>query len=196
MLASRQKVIETFRQIKDAAFDTVAPEKEREELTAEVNLIAGKIQDGIYQNAHVALNQTDYEKTYETLSARYEMSKARFDEVIAAIHDKASCCQQIKYYLEFLEKQKEPLEKYDVRFWHGMVDHITVYAKDNIHFTMKDGMESRHKLKQHYPSESSTLRGSYFISGCEDAFSTSFLQHFLYFSPLPQRHLSLDWTFL
>jgi site-specific DNA recombinase len=141
VLASRQKVIETFRQIKDATFDTTALEREKDELTAEVNLIAGQIQDGIYQNAHVAQNQAEYEKTYEALSARYEKAKARLDEVTATIHDKNSRCQRIEYYLELLEKQKEPLEKYDARFWHGMVDHVTVYAKDDIRFTMKDGME-------------------------------------------------------
>ena len=61
----------------------------------------------------------------------------------AAIHDKSPRCQQIEHYLELLEKQKEPIQKYDALLWHGMVGHLTVYAKDDLRFTMKDGTEVR-----------------------------------------------------
>ena len=44
-------LIETFRLIRDTAFDTSELEKERDGLTEELNVVAGLIQDGIYQNA-------------------------------------------------------------------------------------------------------------------------------------------------
>lgn len=141
VISGRQRVLDAFRVIKDSTFNTAPLEKEQDELTAEVNLIAGQIQDGIYKNAHVAQNQAEYGKTYEALTTRYEKVKTRLDEVTTAIHDKTSRCQQIEYYLELLEKQKEPITKYDAQLWHGMVDHVTVYAKDDIRFTMKDGTE-------------------------------------------------------
>ena len=89
-LADKESVIETFRLIRDSAFDTSALEQERAELTDELNIVAGLIQDGIYQNAHVAQNQADYTKEYETLTARYEKAKSRLDAVEAEIHDKNS----------------------------------------------------------------------------------------------------------
>jgi len=59
-LADKDTIIETFRLIRDTAFDTSEFEKERDRLTEELNVVAGLIQDGIYQNAHVAQNQDDY----------------------------------------------------------------------------------------------------------------------------------------
>ena len=141
VLSNRKSVIETFRTIKDTTFDTSALEKEQDNLTLEINLVAGQIQDGIYKNAHVAQDQAEYEKSYEALTARYEKAKARLDEVTAAIHDKRSRCQSIGYYLALLEQQDEPIQKYEARLWHGMVDHVTVFSKHDIRFTMKDGTE-------------------------------------------------------
>ena len=141
--ADKDMVIGTFRLIRDSVFDTSALEQERMELTDKLNIIAGLIQDGIYQNAHLAQNQTDYNREYETLTARYEKAKSRLDEVEIAIHDKNSRRKSIEHYLEILEERKEVIIKYDVHLWHGMVEFVTVYSKDDIRFTMKDGTEIR-----------------------------------------------------
>lgn len=89
----------------------------------------------------MAQNQADYNKEYETLSARYEKAKSRLDEVEKEIHDKRSRHKSIEHYLEILEERKEPITDYDAILWHGMVDYVTVYTKDDIRFTMKDGTE-------------------------------------------------------
>lgn len=62
VLSNRRSVIETFRTIKHTAFDISALEKEQDDLTIEINLVAGQIQDGIYKNAHVSRDQAEYEK--------------------------------------------------------------------------------------------------------------------------------------
>lgn len=142
-LADKNTVIDTFRIIKETVFDTSALEQEQTELTDELNIVAGLIQDDIYQNAHVAQNQADYNKEYETLSARYEKAKSRLDEVEKEIHDKRSRHKSIEHYLAILEERKEPITDYDAFLWHGMVEYVTVYTKDDLRFTMKDGTEIR-----------------------------------------------------
>ena len=140
-LADKDTVIETFRLIRDSVFDTSALEQEKAELTDELNVVAGLIQDGIYQNAHVAQNQADYNREYESLAARYEKAKSRLDEVEAEIHDKHSRCKSIEHYLEILTERKEAVTEYEAWLWHGMVEFVTVYSKGDIRFTMKDGTE-------------------------------------------------------
>ena len=142
-LADKDTVIETFRLIKETVFDTSALEQEKAELTDELNIVAGLIQDGIYQNAQVAQNQADYNREYETLTARYEKAKSRLDDVEAEIHDKNSRRKSIEHYLALLEERKDAVTEHDARLWHGMVEFVTVYSKDDIRFTMKDGTEIR-----------------------------------------------------
>ncbi len=141
VLADKETILETFRIIRETTFDTSGLEKERDALTDELNVVAGLIQDGIYQNAHVAQNQSDYNKEYENLTARYDSAKERLDEVTAEIHDKVSRCKAIENYLEILRNSKEAITEYDPRLFHSMVEFITVYSKDDIRFTMKDGTE-------------------------------------------------------
>ena len=50
-------------------------------------------------------------------------------------------CASHGYYLDLLEQQDGQIQKYDARLWHGMVDHMTVFSKDDFRFTMKDGTE-------------------------------------------------------
>ena len=142
-LADKDTVIETFRLIWDSVFDTSALEQEKAELTDELNIVAGLTQDGIYQNAHVAQNQADYNKEYETLTARYEKAKSRLDKVEAEILDKNSRRKSIEHYLEILTERKEAVTEYEAYLWHGMVEFVTVYSKDDVRFTMKDGTEIR-----------------------------------------------------
>lgn len=139
MLADKDTVIETFRLIRDSVFDTSALEQERTELTDELNVVARLIQDGIYQNAHVAQNQADYNKEYESLAAWYEKAKSHLDEVEAEIHDKNSRRKSIEHYLALLEERKDAVTEYDATLWHGVVEFVTVYDRDDIRFTMKDG---------------------------------------------------------
>ena len=70
-------------------------------------------------------------------------SKGRLDEVEKEIHDKRSRHNSIEHYLTILEEKKEPITEYDAFLWHGMVEYVTVYSKDDIRFTMKDGTEIR-----------------------------------------------------
>jgi len=35
------------------------------------------------------------------------------------------------------------MEKFDPALWCGLVDHVTVYARDDVRFTFKDGQEIR-----------------------------------------------------
>ncbi len=47
---------------------------------------------------------------------------------------------QIELYFRELRK-REPLDTFREEDWLSMVDHMTVYSKDDIHLTFKDGTE-------------------------------------------------------
>lgn len=140
-LDGKAEAAETFRLIKETVLDTSDLEQERDELIGEISVVAELIQDGIYQNARIAQDQTEYRRTYDELTARYDRAKARLDEVTAIITDKASRCKSIALYLDLLGKQTGVLTEFDPFLWHGFVDHVTVYSREDIRFAFKDGTE-------------------------------------------------------
>lgn len=63
-------------------FDTTALEQEQDELLQETQLVSDMVQQCIQENARIALDQTDYQKRYSTLTARFEKAKTRLETVM------------------------------------------------------------------------------------------------------------------
>lgn len=61
-------------------------------------------------------------------------------EVTELIAERTSRRKQIEMYFRELRKQ-QPLETFREEDWLSMVDHMTVYSKDDIRVTFKDGTE-------------------------------------------------------
>ena len=77
LLATKDTVIADGREMMALLFDTTALEREQEELQQETQVVSDMVQQCIYENAHVALDQTEYQKRYDGLTERFE--KARPD---------------------------------------------------------------------------------------------------------------------
>ncbi|MFQ7244202.1 MAG: recombinase family protein [[Eubacterium] siraeum] len=125
------------------ALDTSGLEAESATLEEELTVVSDLMQKCIYENAHVALDQVEYQKRYDGLTARYDTAKARYYAVCEAISDKQARQAKIKAFLETLAAQDGLVEKFDISLWCGLVDFVTVYAKDDVRFTFKHGGEIR-----------------------------------------------------
>ena len=93
------------------------------------------------KNAHVALNQAEYQARYDGLAERFDRTKARLDEVSNAITEKQAKREQIKRFLAELERQDDVATEFNEEQWYSLVDYVTVFSKEDIRFTFKDGTE-------------------------------------------------------
>lgn len=137
----RSLIISGFEEIRDAAFSTEALEAESEVLTGEVNTIADLMQKCIDENARVAQDQTEYQKRYDALVQRFDTAKAKLDETQAVITKKKAQRQMMEHFIEELRSLPEMIERFDEGTWYALCDYITVYGKDDIQVTFKNGKE-------------------------------------------------------
>lgn len=114
---------------------------EKLSLQEELNVVAELIQKCIATNARVAQDQEEYQKKYESLVARFDAAKARLAEVEMAITEKQARRETTEMFLNALKARDEFLTEFDEPLWYSLVDHVTVFSKDNVRFTMKDGTE-------------------------------------------------------
>ena len=114
--------------------------EELEALETEITIAVGLIEDCIKENAHVALDQAEYQKRYDGLVARFDKAKARHTEVTDLIAERTARRHQIETYLKEL-RGREPLTEFRDSDWLAMVDYITVHSKKGIRVTFKDGTE-------------------------------------------------------
>lgn len=140
LIGKKAAITSPLRASLDVAFDISALEAETAELHEEIMVVSDLIKKCIYENAHVALDQTEYQKRYDSLTARFDTAKARLEEIEAAIADKKSRQAAIEAFLDTLA-QADLMEKFDSALWCGLVDFVTVYDRNDVQFTFKDGQE-------------------------------------------------------
>lgn len=73
------------------------------------------------------------------MSERFDVSKNRYEGLLAQINDKKKRCAAIEDYLEVLKAQNGRVTKFSPEMWCGMVDFVTVGAQ--MVFTFRDGTE-------------------------------------------------------
>ena len=123
------------------ALSAAALEATRDELQEEMMIVSDLVQSCINENAHIALDQAEYQKRYDTLTARFDSVKERLEAVLAEISDKQTRQATIESFLTALQAQETLVEKFEPSLWYGLLDFVTVYAKDDVRFTFKNGTE-------------------------------------------------------
>lgn len=101
-----------------------------------------KVQQLIAENARVAQNQDDYDRNYNELVSRYEAVKTQYNKTCEAIQYRKARSRQMDNFIQEVREQ-ELIKEFDARLWGSLVDFITVYSKDDIRVTFKDGTEIR-----------------------------------------------------
>ena len=107
-------------------------------------VVSDLIQNCIYENAHVAIDQGEYQKRYDALSERFDRAKARFEEIEEAIGSKQSRRATIETFLNDL-RDAQIVENFEVSLWCGLLDYVTVHSRDNVVFTFRNGTEIQYK---------------------------------------------------
>lgn len=137
----KTRILAGFEEIRDTAFETGELEAEERQLNREMNVAAELIQKCIGENARVAQNQGEYAKRYDALVGRFETAKARLEEVQAAITEKQAQRKMMENFMEVLRGLPEQVDYFDEAAWYAMVDFVTVYGKEDVRITFKNGME-------------------------------------------------------
>jgi site-specific DNA recombinase len=143
LLPEKGRIIKAFDTIKSTVFDTSDLDAEKTALEQEMVVVSEMMQQSIYENARVALDQTEYQKHYDGLTERFGKAKARLEEVTAVISDKANRQATIEDFLRELQLLDGMITEFDPMLWVSLVNFVTVYSKDDVRVTFKDGTEIR-----------------------------------------------------
>ena len=95
----------------------------------------------VNENARIALDQTEYQKKYDGLADRFDRIKERLEAVGSAITDRVAKREKTERFLAELEKRDGPLTEFNEEDWYSLVEYATVYSREDIRFTFKNGME-------------------------------------------------------
>ena len=113
---------------------------EQKELQNELLIVSELMHQSMYENARIALDQAEYQKHYGSLTERYDKAKARLEVVNGAISDKQTRQATIETFLDEV-KRLDGVSEFQPALWYGLVNHMTVYSKDDVRVTFKNEAE-------------------------------------------------------
>ncbi len=142
VIDAREEITAVYRDVLLPKLATDAIQAELDAAVTEINVTSELIQECIRENAHVALDQAEYQKRYDALAARYDAAKKRQAELSQEISALQARRQQIELFLDGLQ-ERGPLMVFRDEDWLAMVDHLTVHSATDITVTFKDGTEIR-----------------------------------------------------
>ncbi|MFR2882316.1 MAG: hypothetical protein ACLTC8_15950 [Lachnospiraceae bacterium] len=99
------------------------------------------IQAAIRENSTVALDQTEYQKRYDSLSAKFDKSKARLGQLMADLQQMQLQRAEYESFLKTFKQLQDSLEEFSIDSWNSLVEYATIYSADDIRFTFKNGQE-------------------------------------------------------
>ena len=141
LLKNREALFEDGRLIRAALTDHTEIDAELQKLTKELEIVAHMIESTIATNAITALDQTEYTKTYESLTERYRALQKRYTALTRQRAEKEYKADILSGFLfEIGEYDVLDTEWSDSRF-HAIVDHITVHNDGRLVFTFRNGSE-------------------------------------------------------
>ena len=140
LIENKADVLNCITLLKERLTNTENLEEERDALELDLNMLADQVQQLIAENARVARDQEEYSRKYNELVSRYEETKKKYDQACAAMKRCIARSRQLESFIKDLQEQ-ELIKTFDERLWCSLVDFITVYSKEDIRVTFKDGTE-------------------------------------------------------
>lgn len=137
LLDNKEEVISNIKALLDFVDDLPGKLQQAEK---KVEQRLEEIQRYVAYNSRVALDQVKYQKNYEALVRKYEVAKGEYDRLQGESTKKSNRRQELIKFIATLE-QADQVITFEPGLWTLLVDHVTVYGKDDIRFTFKDGTE-------------------------------------------------------
>ena len=141
LLGDKDEILENMDVIIQVLTNTTELETQARDLAEEIAILVEMTQDLITQNALVAQDQEEYQRRYDSMVERYETKKAEYETLMAQIEAKNAKSELLRQYTVCLSEQDDAITEFDGSLWAGLVDFVTVYNKEDIRVTFKDGTE-------------------------------------------------------
>ena len=145
VIQKKEEIIEACSQALRTLNDTSSLEQKAARLQEEQDMVYGKIENLIHENAQVAQDQEEYNRRMEALYAQCEELKSSIAKVRSQIMDKAGRSRNIEAYLQKVSRT-EPLTIFDESVFTGTVDCVIARkgrgnTEKQLVFRFKDGTE-------------------------------------------------------
>lgn len=139
LVAGKNEIIANIKRVLRTVCGTDALQKEKTGREEELAILVEMMNKSVKENACIAQDQDAYQERYNELVGRYDVAKAGYEKVVAAITAKEVQGVRLENFIKELKAQDGVIREFDDRLWGSLVDFVTVGRDKEITVTFKDG---------------------------------------------------------
>lgn len=141
LIENKAEIIEGYEEIIQVLTDTSKLDKERSKLQSELEIVTEMLRKCVEENAHMTLNQAEYEERYKTLTEKYDSIKKGLEGIDEKRLERSAKQEKIIAFIKELEQREVLVTEFHEELWLGTVEKVIVNTNEKITFIFKDGME-------------------------------------------------------
>ena len=141
LIPDRTALLEDGRIIKDALTDCTGIEKKLNEISGEMEIVAGMIDACVRENAVAAQDQNQYKSRYDDLISRFETSQAKQAALQKERAERERKADALDSFLFELSELDELNMEFSPQRWNAIVDHVTVHSDGRLVFNFQNGSD-------------------------------------------------------
>ncbi len=146
LMVNREALLEDGRLIRRELMDTAAIDTECDELLQDMEVVAGLIQKCVNENAMQTIDQDEYINRYNALVERHEKAQSRYDSLQKKRERRLLQADVMSGFLFAITELDTLQLQFDPALWHITIDHVTVYADEQLVFRFRNCSDVTVKL--------------------------------------------------
>lgn len=137
----KDEIIKAFREIRNEVFSTADKEAQLAKLREERAGFVRMMEQLTTENASRVMDQDGYKARFEELSQRYVRGNDELAALDETVRDRQYRKTKTELFIKELEKLGGLVTEFPDELWYLLVDHATVYGKNDVRFMFKNGRE-------------------------------------------------------
>ncbi len=141
LMSNRNGLIEDCRLAQGVLCDTTAIDAQLTELRNEIEVVTELSRKAIFENAHKAVNQTEWAERNNAYLSRHRKASECVDELEATKRERLGKAKIIEGFIKDIENRPLAITEFDDKLWLTVIDTATVSRDGTMTFRFRNGTE-------------------------------------------------------
>jgi len=139
LVENKAEILQDYESIIQTLTDTTALDMEIDKFQSESDVAFELLRKCVEENAHSALDQTEYNKRHSALVERYETAKTNLEKIADKKTERTIKRDTIMGFMKMLNG--DLLTEFDDELWNSTLERVIVKSEHDVTFEFKDGLQ-------------------------------------------------------
>ena len=138
-ITDKQRIINDTKEVIALLSDTTEIEKQINDATAEIEIVAGLVEKLVQENASKIQDQDDYETRYQALTERYDKAKDELEKANDELLLKKARQKNLEAIVTKMEELDTVLLEWSDEIWLMLIEEAVAHENGTLTFKFKNG---------------------------------------------------------